>query len=1025
MPPVKPRIDVFISSTSFDLPEHREAVIAALNTLKLTPLAMEIWRKTGENPVEKCRNQVNESEIFIGIYAHRYGWRPDGPGTPSITEMEYDWAGEVKRDGKPIPRLCFIMRDDYQWPADQIEFDAKADLDRFKARVKADEVGFFSTPDDLALQVTQALVPFLQRTNQAALLPYLRWLHEESKRSGLLRVLNPRDATVDAKSVTVDKVYTPLNVRMRATLIDSALEAASATTSGQTLQSEPQRIRTGFKLSDLKPIYSATNSVTHSDLKTENIFIRPMLPLMEVTGNTDRLVILGDPGSGKSTFLQFLTLSLTGHLINPESSWMTELQKQGWEQGEYIPVVVTLRDFAQDVPAGTMTGGANLLFDHIERQLARPRLEACFPALLEALENGSALVLLDGLDEVPDERRDLIRQTIIDFIQRNHRGNRYIVTCRILSYTQEAWKLPGMTEETIAPFDEDQIANFVRAWYTALAELREIDPATAVRRAKELIAEMENEQVGKIAQNPMLLTVMAIVHNHQGALPKEIARLYQDCVNLLMQKWRPTAATSLMTALGVRDVDLDQMLEQIAYKAHSKQAEWQGAADIPEYEIIGIARMRLGNDLNKAGIFCDYVEKQAGLLIGRGQVAAGWRVFSFPHRTFQEFLAGRWAANNDFPEIAPELAERGANWREALMLATGHLVFNQGQTTLALSAVDSLCPSDDAPQTELDWQKVWLAGDMLKLIGLERAEATRKGPGLIKRLRQRLVDLIEDGHLPPVERAAAGRTLSVLGDPRPGVGLRLDGLPDIVWADEIPAGTYWIGADGQEGNPRRQSEITKPFRVARYLVTQAQYLAFQHDTSQHGYTAPQWWADMAADDDDKQPRQPYFPYANHPMEQVNWYQAMAFSRWLTWQYQQVGLIAPDEVIRLPREYEWEVAARGTEEGAYSYPGDFDLTKCNVAATGIGQSSAVGLFSAGASSPCRALDMTGNVYEMCLNHYQDDNNDLNVTNERALRGGSWHSHLDRARAAYCTSFHPSGRSDRIGFRVVCVPASQGF
>lgn len=1004
MPPVKPRIDVFISSTSFDLPEHREAVIAALNTLKLTPLAMEIWHKTGENPVEKCRKQVNESEIFIGIYAHRYGWRPDGPGTPSITEMEYDWAGEVKRDGKPIPRLCFIMRDDYEWPADQIEFDSKADLDRFKARVKADEVGFFSTPKDLALQVTQALVPFLQRTNQAALLPYLRWLHEESKRSGLLRVLNPRDAMVDAKSITVDKVYTPLNAQGRFRK-SSIHDAKIIFTKPNDLDLSTFLSRFGLE----------SNAIPQSVFPEESVNDAP-LTVMRASDVIDRLVILGDPGSGKSTFLQFLTLSLTGHLINPESGWLTELQKQGWEQGEYIPLIVTLRDFAQDIPAETVTGGANLLFDHIERQLARPRLEACFPALQEALENGSALVLLDGLDEVPDERRGLIRQTIMDFIQRNHRSNRYIVTCRILSYTQEAWKLPDMGDLTIAPFDEEQIAHFVRAWYTALAELREIDAATAERRADELIAEMENEQVGKIAQNPMLLTVMAIVHNHQGALPKEIARLYQDCVNLLMQKWRPTAATSLMAELGVRDVDLDQMLEQIAYDAHSKQAERQGAADIPEHEIVGIARARLGGDLNKAGIFCDYVEKQAGLLIGRGQTAAGWRVFSFPHRTFQEFLAGRWAANNDFPEIAPELAERGANWREALMLATGHLVFNQGQTTLALSAIDSLCPADDAPQTELDWQKVWLAGDMLKLIGLERAEATRKGPGLIKRVRQRLVDLIVGGHLPPVERAGAGRALSVVGDPRPGVGLRLDGLPDIVWADEIPAGAYWIGADDQEDNPRRQITIAQPFRVAKYLVTQTQYLAFQNDATERGYTCADWWAGLAVDDDDKQPTQSYFPYANHPMEGVNWYQAVAFSRWLTWHYQQAGLIAADEEIRLPHETEWEVAARGADERHYSYAGDFDPAKANTRETGIGQTSAVGLFSEGAS-PCGLLDMSGNVDEWCLNRFEDGSSDLGATDHRVVRGGSWYFDLGFARAACRFDGNPYDRYLFQGFRVV--------
>src|SRR5262245_61596051 len=107
----KQRIDVFISSTSIDLPEYRDAVRDAILTLGLFPSGMEHWPVKGENPVDLCRKMVNDAEIYLGIYAHRYGWRP--VGSKSITEMEYDWAAEVRRDGKPIPRLCFIMDDSH------------------------------------------------------------------------------------------------------------------------------------------------------------------------------------------------------------------------------------------------------------------------------------------------------------------------------------------------------------------------------------------------------------------------------------------------------------------------------------------------------------------------------------------------------------------------------------------------------------------------------------------------------------------------------------------------------------------------------------------------------------------------------------------------------------------------------------------------------------------------------------------------------------------------------------------------
>ncbi len=146
---MQPHWNVFISSTSIDLPEYRSAVRDAILSLGFFPSGMETWPVSGENPVALCKNWVEKADIYLGIYAHRYGWRPD-PAGPSITEMEYDWA-------EGIPRLCFIMRDDHPWPKDKMELDAEADLKRFKTKVKANQVGFFSTPDNLKAQVTAAL----------------------------------------------------------------------------------------------------------------------------------------------------------------------------------------------------------------------------------------------------------------------------------------------------------------------------------------------------------------------------------------------------------------------------------------------------------------------------------------------------------------------------------------------------------------------------------------------------------------------------------------------------------------------------------------------------------------------------------------------------------------------------------------------------------------------------------------------------------------------------------------------------
>jgi formylglycine-generating enzyme required for sulfatase activity len=1024
MLPVKPlRTDVFISSTYDDLIDYRTAVTEAILALGLFPSGMENWPLRDENAIELCQRKIDEAEVFVGIYAYRYGWTPDGYDGKSITELEYDWATERK-----IPRLRFIMADTQPWPEKFKEKDAQPALNAFKNRLKQEVVGFFSTPDDLKAQVIAALAPYAAQSSTALLTPYLRAMHTGSRQSGLLRALDPRtnDPAYGGRSVTVDQVYVPLNTNQSAWRDEYGNIGAMA------------------------PGYAHMEE-TSSGTKLQH----SRLSLMDVAAANERLVILGDPGSGKSTFVNFLTMALTGVLLDEPDDWAGRLAAQGWTHGLRYPVVVILRDFAQSINPDEAPS-YRTLWDFIEREVVGKAAPDSAPALRGLAERGQILYLLDGLDEVPSERRGRVRDAIEKFAEGCPANARFIITCRILSYADPVYRVPGFDDHTIAPLDEDQIAAFIRAWYAALIALGTITEATAEDRVNDLTAVINRQGLTELASNPMLLTVMTLVHNHLGTLPREMARLYHECVDLLLLKWHPHDARALIELLGIREDDLLRLVWEIAFDAHDQQAEREGTADIQQHAVEMIARKFLNNDAAKGQAFCDYIEKRAGLLIGRGFDRYGGRIYTFPHRTFQEFLAGCHLSVNRFARAAADYARRGTPWREALLLATGNLVFNHRNVDTPVDAVSRIL-EEAAPQTsDNHWRMVVLAGDMLNLVGLDNLARDRYGERALNDARAALVQVIEGSHLNPVERAAAGRTLSVLGDPRPGVGLLpspvseanageglgvrppvpplqpsaarergLGGevpglgvrrLPDIRWADPIPAGTYWIGADDQSDNPRRQITIAQPFRMAKYLVTQAQYLAFQNDTSEHGYTCAEWWLGLAATDKEKRPAQPYFPYANHPMENVNWYQAVAFSKWLTWHYREAGLIAPEEEIRLPHEHEWEVAARGAEERVYSYRGEFDATKCNAGDTGIGQTSAVGLFPDG-ESPCRALDMTGNVWEWCLNRYKDGSSDLDGTNVRVLRGGSWvNLNSDIFRCEYRDGYVPHYWLNFIGFRL---------
>lgn len=199
------------------------------------------------------------------------------------------------------------------------------------------------------------------------------------------------------------------------------------------------------------------------------------------------------------------------------------------------------------------------------------------------------------------------------------------------------------------------------------------------------------------------------------------------------------------------------------------------------------------------------------------------------------------------------------------------------------------------------------------------------------------------------ERLLIGQKLADFGDPRAGVGLRPDGLPDIVWI-EIPKGQVKL------------EEIdyvfkVRPFRIAKYPVTNAQFEAFLK--AGDGYQNKKSWKDLEQSQDAAQPS---WQEANSPRETVSWYEAIAFCRWLS---DKMGTS-----IRLPTEWEWQQAATGGDpERKYPWEGEWDSSRCNGEESRVNRTTAVGMYPQGATL-LSVLDMAGNVWEWCLNTYKN-------------------------------------------------------
>ena len=259
-----------------------------------------------------------------------------------------------------------------------------------------------------------------------------------------------------------------------------------------------------------------------------------------------------------------------------------------------------------------------------------------------------------------------------------------------------------------------------------------------------------------------------------------------------------------------------------------------------------------------------------------------------------------------------------------------------------------------------------------------------------------LIERLSDNSLWHQERLTIGRYLAALGDSRPGVGLREDGLPDIEWI-EIPGGQVTLE---EVEHPFK----VKAFRMARYLVTNMQFEAFVN--AENGYRNKEWWKGIQRSE---APAPPSWNEANAPRETVSWFEAVAFCRWLS---QRTG-----SNIRLPAEWEWQQAVTGGEpKREYPWPGGWDATRCNSDESRLNRTSAVGMYPSGGTQQ-GVLDMAGNVDEWCLNTYDkpeppDSLRIVDTDARRVGRGGSWGS----LRSSYRNWNFAAYRSGTIGFRL---------
>ena len=707
--------------------------------------------------------------------------------------------------------------------------------------------------------------------------------------------------------------------------------------------------------------------------------------VIEALDHHRELTLLGKPGSGKSTCGAYVLLSLAQAWHRPAD----ELTRLGdaWRHGTLLPIRVVLRRFAETLPAGQERACAGDLWNFIAHDIQDSGIASSQEALTTLrgiARNHGALFLLDGLDECGSTAlRGRVEAAVRDLMDKAGEHCRFLLTAR--PYARPKGTAPDQGVYMLADFSPAQSEQFIRSWYSVVEQRGWKKTADIERKISDLLSARDRDDLRHLASNPLLLTLMAVLHTNKGHLPDDRADLYDEAVELLLLRWNQeigddAALLSQLDKPGLTLGHLRAALEKLALEVHRASAGQEGAADIGEMQLLNAWRPLLGT-LGKAELVVEYVERRAGLLIGLGQkVEGGERQFTFPHRTFQEFLAA--CALSKRQDLAAECArlardDRAAgHWDVVLPLAAriAGAERGAGAADALIDGREVFSPRRRGPLTVQDWRAALLAGQQLQEIGCSLLRSQKHTAGITERVADWLVELLTvlptSGGLSAPQRALAGDVLSRLGDPRFDPQRFFLPCSDDLGFVPIP------GCDD--------------LCFAQYPVTVAQFRAFvEHSGFEPGDP------DCLRDPD------------HRPVRWVNHTEALAYCEWLTG----TGCLPDGWRADLPTEHEWDQVSG---INFYTDPLDIpDPEDINYSQTNINDTSVVGCFP---KNKYNIHDMLGNVWEWTSTSSAIEGGRVNIA-AYMVRGGSWYSPAVKLNDIFRGRYPSCQHDPRVGFRVV--------
>lgn len=749
---------------------------------------------------------------------------------------------------------------------------------------------------------------------------------------------------------------------------------------------------------------------TNLDLEFGRIRGGQRVELIEMANETRCLAIVGDPGSGKTTFLRYLARNL---LSDPNG---------------LLPIYLRLGDvYDYFVKQKKPQLEPQILLEFLVFFGSKYNLNLTLTGLEKKIKNGQCCFLLDALDELPSTtvREDIVQ--VVDIASSLWNDCKFIITSRPLAMTGKSipisFELVGIDQ-----LHDNEIRSFLETW-TKLIFPHTSEDIRQYHSDSLLGTIRERPEIHQLARNPVMLTSMAVIHYNEKRLPEGRADLLEAVIQWLLHAKDRSSNSGRRPSIFTEEIYRKIALAMFDVDGIRKIRIGRGW-------IAKNVAMHFGNDERKALDFIKREETDTGILVRRGEGD-----LAFWHSSFQEYLAAKEIAGKTDNEddgwwsVLQKNIDK-TEWREVICLVPACLVrLGTDRVNLFFSRLSNQYLDKNLSGKA---RGVSIGGcilEDLRVYGYQPTDVSLWAKILVA------VKPIFESSVQSIsleERYNAAVAYGLGGDDR---------LRDFekTWIT-LPGGTFFMGTQAKDRyglnyDPDSMEweqpiiEVNLPaFEIRKYHITVKEFELFISDG---GYDddAREFWLQDGKEWRSKNEiytprdwdRQLSFP--NCPVSGISWFEAVAYCRWLTSNNELRNVVYQ---YRLPSEAEWEYAARHGLPSEQRFPwgndlNEGELSEANWVGCNLHRKTPVGMFPKSNTRDSIA-DMIGNVEEWCADSWCDTHENypkngmprwISTESGCVVRGGSTIRVSRLCRLAHRSRCNKDGRYETIGFRPVRV------